>query len=425
MMDDIAIKVDGISKRYRIMKAGYQHNTLMDFLTHSFKSLYQRNGRPTADREHFWALKDVCFDIKRGENIGIIGLNGAGKSTLLKVLSRITEPTEGYARVNGRLGALLEVGTGFHWELTGRENIYLYGAILGMTKQEIDQKFDAIVDFSEIKDFIDTPVKRYSSGMYVRLAFAVAAHLEPEILMIDEVLSVGDLPFQQKCMAFAKSLKQGNGTTLFVSHNMFSIKTMCSRVIYIDQGRIRFDGPTEDGIKMYEKGCRLSNLNFSEKDPSEWPIYLTDIALSDEGGKTRSVFDHGARMRLCLKYKARQTIERPNFIIAFIRSDGVACCNYTSHMDGVAIQQLSGEGSIEVLTPPLKLVAELYTIHILVREREFQQVLCAQIGGTFHVRHHTFDMNFGVFHETAEWNWVSNDVRKFEEQPTIMGGQLL
>ena len=222
-------------------------------------ALFRGRRSENAEHETFWALRDASFEIARGENIGIIGLNGAGKSTLLKILSRITTPTVGYARVTGRLGALLEVGTGFHSELTGRENTFLYGAILGMSRAEVARKFDAIVDFSEIRDFIDTPVKRYSSGMYVRLAFAVAAHLDPEILLLDEVLAVGDVTFQRQCMDFARQLEQKGSTILFVSHNMFSIKTMCQRVIYLKQGQIAYDGPTDEGLRLYESDSKLGH----------------------------------------------------------------------------------------------------------------------------------------------------------------------
>jgi lipopolysaccharide transport system ATP-binding protein len=402
MMNDTAIKVENLGKRYTLGSGRIKHNTLRDLLSAAALSVFQRNGRGT-QRDAFWALKDAAFEIKRGENVGIIGLNGAGKSTLLKILSQITEPTEGCARICGRVGALLEVGTGFHYELTGRENVFLYGAILGMGKQEISRKYDAIIEFAGVKDFIDTPVKRYSSGMYVRLAFAVAAHLEPEILLIDEVLSVGDLPFQRKCMEFAKNLQRGNATILFVSHNMFSIKTMCRRVIYLQQGRIVFDGPTDDGIKLYEENCRLSTLSWTENQPEEWPIEITEIELMDAGGAPKKVFDYGERMRLRIGYNARQPIDNPSFVIAFIRSDGIACCNYSTEADGIELGNLNGGGVLELSTPPLSLVSELYTIHILVREKGFQKVLCAQIGTTFHVRHDLLDRHFGVFHEAGEW----------------------
>jgi len=240
-MSNIAIRAENLSKQYKI-GVGKHHNTLRDQLVHGVKSLFRRNGRPHAGKDTFWALQDISFEITEGESVGIIGHNGAGKSTLLKILSRITEPTRGRAEIYGRLGSLLEVGTGFSHELTGRENLYLSGAIMGMQKAEIARKFDQIVAFAEIEEFIDTPVKHYSSGMYVRLAFAVAAHLEPDILLIDEVLSVGDLAFQRKCMDYAKRLQEQHTTMLFVSHNMFAIKAMCNRVIYIAGGQVRFDG---------------------------------------------------------------------------------------------------------------------------------------------------------------------------------------
>jgi lipopolysaccharide transport system ATP-binding protein len=408
MKDDVVISGKGLGKRYTLGAGGRSHDSLRELLVDGARSLFRRGQSPKQAAEPFWALRDVSFDIRRGENVGIIGLNGAGKSTLLKIMSRITVPTAGTARVAGRVGALLEVGTGFHGELTGRENAYLYGAILGMGKQEISRKFDAIVEFSGIKDFIDTPVKRYSSGMYVRLAFAVAAHLEPDILLLDEVLSVGDLPFQRKCMEFAKRLQERNATILFVSHNMFSIKTMCSRVIYLKRGRVQFDGPTDAGIEMYEEDCRLSTLSWAEKKPDEWPIKVTDFSLLDESGTPKTVFEFGDSMRLRLEYEAHHALDNPNFIIAFIRSDGVACCNFSSEADGLALGEIHGKGVLELQTPPLKLVSELYTISILIREKGFQRVLCAQIGSTFHVRHELYDTHFGVFHEPGRWVSESN-----------------
>lgn len=410
MNKHIAIQVEHMGKQYRLGEGGH-HNTLRDLLADSAKSLIRWKGRSQRPKEAFWALKEATFEIGHGENVGIIGLNGAGKSTLLKILSRITEPTVGRALVSGRVGALLEVGTGFHRELTGKENIYLYGAILGMGKNEIRRKFDAIVEFAGVSDFIDTPLKRYSSGMYVRLAFSVAAHLEPEILLLDEVFSVGDLPFQRKCMDFAKRLQQRNGTLLFVSHNMFSIKTMCKRVIYLKQGQVQFDGPTDQGIKLYEEDCRLSILPWMQTNPDGWPIFITDFSLFDEKGQEKHVFNHGERMKLRFKYETRRPVESPNVIIAFVRSDGVACCNYSTEADGILFDRVSGKGVIELRTPPLKLVSELYTIHVLVREKGFQMLLCAQIGSTFHIQHDLFDIHFGVFHEPAQWSWEGRTQR--------------
>lgn len=404
MKENVAIQVENLSKEYRL-GVGPRHRELRDLLAYSFQSLtaWRQWFRPS--RKTFWALKNATFDIHHGESVGVIGLNGAGKSTLLKILSRITDPSTGTAQICGRLGALLEVGTGFHPELTGRENIYLYGTILGMNKAEIDRKFNAIVQFAGIPDFIETPVKRYSSGMYVRLAFAVAAHVEPDILLLDEVLAVGDLPFQRKCIEFAKRLQQSNATILLVSHNMFNIKNMCDRVIYLRKGNIEFDGPTDEGIRLYEEDCRLSVLTWTENKPEEWPIIITDFSLFDENNHAKNVFEHGEQVRLRFNYQTRYPVESPNFIVSFVRSDGVACCNYSTEADGFIIEKANGIGTVELTTPPLKLVAELYTIHILIREQGFQKILCAQIGSTFHIRHSLFDTHFGVFHEPAQWSW--------------------
>ena len=239
---DTAISVRGLSKSYTIAHNTPKHTTMGEALVHTLKSL--RGTRSVSKLETFWALKDVEFDIKKGDVVGIIGRNGAGKSTLLKVLSRITEPTTGQIDIYGRVGSLLEVGTGFHPELTGRENIYMNGAILGMSKQEIAKNFDAIVDFSGTEQFLDTPVKRYSSGMYVRLAFAVAAHLNPEILIVDEVLAVGDAEFQKKCLGKMHDVAQGGRTVIFVSHNMAAVRQLCHNALLMRTGRVEDFGPT-------------------------------------------------------------------------------------------------------------------------------------------------------------------------------------
>ena len=307
MKADIVIRAEGLGKRYKRSVGSYQHNSIRDTLTARAGALIRGGWAESATRDAFWALRDASFDIARGENVGIIGLNGAGKSTLLKILSRITTPTVGYARITGRLGALLEVGTGFHSELTGRENTFLYGAILGMSRAEVARKFDAIVDFAEIADFIDTPVKRYSSGMYVRLAFAVAAHLDPDILLLDEVLAVGDITFQRKCMDFARQHDQKGSTILFVSHNMFSIKTMCPRIIYLKRGRIVFDGATDEGLRLYEADSKLGPTPWFSppKIPS---LIVTKVELYGEHGELRTLFDFGEQMRVRICYRAFRPI---------------------------------------------------------------------------------------------------------------------
>jgi len=252
-MSGVAIRVDGLSKRYRLGEGPQGQGDFRDAVTSAVRRLTRgRRGRSrAADRHEIWALDSVSFDVKQGEVVGIIGHNGAGKSTLLKILSRITDPTRGEAWFEGRMGSLLEVGTGFHPELTGRENIFLSGAILGMTRVEIARKLDEIVEFSEIGPFLDTPVKRYSSGMYVRLGFAVAAHLEPEVLIVDEVLAVGDAAFQRKCMAKMQRVSQEGRTILFVSHNMGSIQALCDRAIVLRDGRLASEGPPSEAAALY------------------------------------------------------------------------------------------------------------------------------------------------------------------------------
>ena len=279
-MSEISIKVENISKMYNIGLAQQRHDTLRDQIVDLISAPFRRSGK---DREEgiFWALRDVSFEVMRGEVLGIIGRNGAGKSTLLKLLSRITEPTSGRAVINGRVGSLLEVGTGFHPELTGRENVFLNGAILGMHRTEITRKFDEIVAFAEIDQFLDTPVKRYSSGMYVRLAFAVAAHLEPEILLVDEVLAVGDVEFQKKCLGKMDDVAKLGRTVLFVSHNMNAIQRLCSQTIFVDKGVLVEKGLTRDVVSGY------ISSNFYSTAPKEW-ISLDD---SDRVGTGEAYFD--------------------------------------------------------------------------------------------------------------------------------------
>jgi len=248
-MNGIAIQAEGLSKQYRRgQREGYR--ALRDVLAQTLRAPWTMFRR--ASHEVFWALKDVSLEVKQGEVLGLIGRNGAGKTTLLKILSRITKPTSGWAEIHGRVGSLLEVGTGFHPELTGRENAFLSGAILGMRKKEIERKFDEIVAFAELEKFIDTPVKHYSSGMYVRLAFAVAAHLEPEILLVDEVLAVGDIRFQKKCLGRMGDVGRSGRTVILVSHQLNQIRRLCQRVVWVDDGAIRLNGSTNEVLSAYE-----------------------------------------------------------------------------------------------------------------------------------------------------------------------------
>ncbi len=321
-MGNIAIKLEKISKRYHIGRTQGNYQTLRDSISNAFVAPFRRvykllKGQATGAAELdeiIWALKDINIEIKQGEIVGLIGRNGAGKSTLLKILSRITEPTEGYAEIYGRVGSLLEVGTGFHPELTGRENIFLSGAILGMRKDEIIRKFDEIVAFAEIEKFIDTPVKHYSSGMYLRLAFAVAAHLEPEILLVDEVLAVGDARFQKKCISKMQDVGKEGRTVLFVSHNMPAVSKLCERAILLEKGRIIQDGPSHEVIKDY------LSLDSKVASMREWDIIqapgssivrLISIKIITDEGVVNDSFDISKSVGLQMEYE----VLKPGYIL--------------------------------------------------------------------------------------------------------------
>jgi lipopolysaccharide transport system ATP-binding protein len=297
-MNNIAIRIQDLSKRYKI--GILHHDTLRDRIVDGFASLLRKNRIPDSDVSEFWALRGINFDVRRGEVVGIIGRNGAGKSTLLKIISRITEPESGRIEIYGRVGSLLEVGTGFHPELTGRENIYLNGAILGMTRREIERKFDQIVDFAETQQFLDTPVKRYSSGMYVRLAFSVAAHLEPDILVVDEVLAVGDTAFQRKCLGKMGEVSRQGRTVLFVSHNLAAVQTLCGRGIYLAEGHIRKDGDINRVVGAYLKDLEEDasvDLSGRKKRMGRGNIQVTkvDIVGGDDVSGTTLITGRSAK----------------------------------------------------------------------------------------------------------------------------------
>ncbi len=315
MKQNTAIQVVDLGKQYRIGGSINRNRTLRDSLSHAarqkiktLRSFGRGEKRARGKMNNtFWALRDVSFEVERGEVLGVIGRNGAGKSTLLKVLTRITTPDEGYARIRGRVGSLLEVGTGFHGELTGRENIYLSGAVLGMRRQEIDRKFDEIVEFAGVARFIDTPVKRYSSGMYLRLGFSVAAHLEPEILLVDEVLAVGDADFQKKCLGKMGDVAGEGRTVLFVSHNMDAVRQLCQSALWLERGHIQMMGPAADVVKSY-----LSDTALDSQDQvfpimnAQYGIGIEDLRLMLDKDPATGALD----LRIALDVRAEQATPR-------------------------------------------------------------------------------------------------------------------
>lgn len=394
-MSDTVIKVEGLSKRYRLgqyVGGAYQYRALRDVLTEAMYAPFRRlrarikqravGNRPiTMSHEpstppplhpstnFIWALKDVSFEVKQGEVVGIIGRNGAGKTTLLKVLSRITEPTEGRAEIKGRIGSLLEVGTGFHPELTGRENIYLSGAILGMTKKEIDQKFDEIVDFSGIEKFIDTPVKRYSSGMWVRLGFAVAAHLEPEILLVDEVLAVGDVAFQKKCLGKMEAVSKEGRTVLFVSHNMAAIQGLCSKCYLLDNGRLVTEGSPREVIEKY-----LSNLlqvvpislsNRADRKGSG-KIKFIEVSIVDAKGQPIDYALSGQDIAIAISYRSQdgKPLSQLDVHVTFYTVLSQFMFNCSSEGSGYSFETLPPQGWVICHIPELPLAPGRYVFNL-------------------------------------------------------------
>jgi lipopolysaccharide transport system ATP-binding protein len=368
--DQPAIAANGLGKMYRIGQARERYPTFRDALVKGITAPLRRfqnlSGGVEAD-EAFWALKDVSFEVRPGEVIGVIGRNGAGKSTLLKILSRITDPTEGQARISGRVASLLEVGTGFHPELTGRENIYLNGAILGMKRSEIDNKFDLIVEFAEIRKFLETPVKRYSSGMYVRMAFAVAAHLEPEILIVDEVLAVGDAEFQKRCLGRMKEVASGLGrTVLFVSHNMAAIRSLCSRCLVLDGGQIAFDGSPDDAVGKYLRHDVTDGLQSEVKFTKTSNAHpMMTAARVMRGEAVCSDFHYGDEIALEVDYQSPYPTASPTLGYVIYAQDGQAIINANN-----CYQPMTGEcpptsrGTVRAGLGLVPLSAGRYTISV-------------------------------------------------------------
>lgn len=331
-MRDIAVRAEKLGKLYRVGQyVGYRtlRESMINTLSFPFRNTTSPKGRRTVTETPpsdttIWALKDVSFEIKQGEAVGIIGRNGAGKSTLLKVLSRITEPTEGYAEVRGHIGSLLEVGTGIHPELTGRENIYLSGVILGMRKTEIDRKFDEIVDFSGIEKHLDTPVKRYSDGMRVRLVFSVAAHLEPQVLLVDEVLAVGDAEFQKKCLGKMEDVTRGGRTVLFVSHNMGAITELCQRAILLDQGQIVSSGTARQVVSAYLQSFsdKLGSIEIAEPD-GDTEVSLKRAAIVDQKGAVDANVDFRLPFFISVEFEVKKSVRQLSLWIRLVNEYGI------------------------------------------------------------------------------------------------------
>jgi lipopolysaccharide transport system ATP-binding protein len=374
-MSDIIIRAESLSKLYKIGALKQRHNTLRDQVVHSVKSLFSGNGRhssqpsPSSSIDSIWALKDLSFEVKQGEVLGIIGRNGAGKSTLLKILSRITEPTSGRAELYGRVGSLLEVGTGFHPELTGRENIYLSGAILGMMKREINHKLDEIIAFAEVEKFLDTPVKHYSSGMSMRLAFAVAAHLEPEILIIDEVLAVGDAAFQKKCLHKMGNVAGKGRTVLFVSHNMVAIQGLCSRACLLSAGQIVSDGSPGYIVQRYLADISSTApecLDERTDRQGTGEIRFVGVSMVNSEGRPLDSALCGQDIGIVVSYRSRNNkpVHRVDVHATFFTDLDQFMFNCSSEAASNGFDVLPSEGQIVCHIPKLPLAPGNYVFNL-------------------------------------------------------------
>jgi homopolymeric O-antigen transport system ATP-binding protein len=368
-MSDLAIRVQNLSKHYHI--AVIQHDSLKDLLACGMRKFFHvHRGHRNQNPRDFWALKDVSFEVKHGEVVGIIGRNGAGKSTLLKILSRITQPTRGRAEIHGRVASLLEVGIGFHPELTGRDNIYLNGAILGMKKAEIEQRFDEIVDFSEIAEFIDTPVKRYSSGMYTRLAFAVAAHLEPEILIVDEVLAVGDVAFQKKCLGKMDEVAKAGRTVLFVSHDLPAISNLCPRAMLLDAGCLIANDTSEKAIAQYAQTIeRVSSQPLDTRLDRKGNGILKFLACglwSADGRPTKQVHS-GQALTIALKYRCAEVkaLRKVSVSISVHGRFSERLFHLSTSSQGFYFQEIPSSGTFLCRIPCLPLQPGVYTFDVI------------------------------------------------------------
>jgi lipopolysaccharide transport system ATP-binding protein len=370
-LSDTALRTEGVGKRYRTGTVRAPYGRLSESISNAARGAMRlRQTTATAPREYKWALRNVSIEIQRGEVVGFIGRNGAGKTTLLKLISGITEPTEGGIGINGRVGSLLEVGTGFHPELTGRENILLNGAILGMRRREILAKFDDIVEFAEIGAYLDTPVKRYSSGMYVRLAFAVAAHLEPEILIVDEVLAVGDAAFQQKCLGKMGDVARQGLTVLFVSHNMAILSSLCPRAVWLDDGHVVGNGSTARIIGDYLGSLRLYSeapLDEREDRSGDGSARLTSLAVEPAEGS--GAIDSLSRVRFTIGYRAPEPLRNPRFLIGIYDHRNTGVFLLDSQAVGSLPDVLPAEGTLTCITDPIMLTAGRCHVNVALERR--------------------------------------------------------
>jgi lipopolysaccharide transport system ATP-binding protein len=395
------IHFNHVSKLYRL---GLTRTSVLKTFTNSMKKAVNPKNRENDVNQELWALRDVSFELSQGESLGLIGKNGAGKSTILKLLAKITQPTLGDIDITGKLSALIELGSGFHPDLTGRDNIYLNGTILGLSKNEIRRHFDEIVDFSELERFIDTPVKRYSSGMTVRLGFAVAACIKPDILLVDEVLAVGDASFRQKCMSRIHSLISDGTSIIFVSHNLYMVQAVCPLSLYIASGQVKYRGKTTDAIDAYERDfheerARKFEISQQNQEDEMNDIQINKVEILDLNSlETPLEFHSQQPVEVRIHYSAYGSKRSANAVVRIVRTDGVTCCMVRSSIDKLSLNLHEGGGIISVVLDPLQLT-----------------------GGTYYIDARITNVSDTVVLSTAwsEWFYVSGVALSHEEQSGV------
>lgn len=397
-----AIEFKNVSKKF---KKGEQFDSLRDFIPNLVNGIFGRNGNSVElHKKEFWALKDVSFELKRGECLGIIGANGSGKSTILKLLSNILKPTKGEIEINGKLSALIEVGAGFHGDLTGRENIYLNGAILGIKKKEIDRKFDSIVYFSELEEFIDTPVKRYSSGMYVRLGFSVAAHMDPDILLVDEVLSVGDMSFQRKCSEWMIGMRKKGLSLILITHNLELVNHLCDRALLLEKGVRKCVGDPFKICEDYRVNVKYTSNTSIEQNNSE--IAFTGVSLFDKFERQNDSFNCGENIKVHISFEAFKHIENPVFSLVVTNAEGIICLELATSYVNYNIENINkGKGEIILLLQSLTLTSGVYFISIAVADNktltqyDYRKDIC-------HIKIDGFSRGRGVVAPFHKWEFI-------------------
>lgn len=406
------IHFEHVSKQYKL---GLTRTSLPAVVSGWFKKIGKNPQRSLSRQSDFWALRDVSFDLNQGQSLALIGANGAGKTTILKLLAHITRPTSGSISTAGRLSALIELGAGFHPDLTGRENIYLNGTILGLSRKQIDSNFEEIVAFSELEEFINTPVKRYSSGMAVRLGFAVASCIKPEILLVDEVLAVGDASFQQKCMDRIQSLLNIGTSILFVSHNLYLVKAICNIGLYLSKGQIAFYGKIDDSIKAYETAIHEQRaLRFEMKpyekheDQIESEIEVTQVEIQSICEPSSNILHSNQPLKIRIHFTAYQSMGQVQVSVFIKRSDGLTCCMMRSKLDNFKLIIDRGKGIIDVDMDPVQLIGGTYYAEAWFLDGADSMVIVSRPGQSewFSVRGKslTYDNNSGVFEPNSRWS---------------------